>query len=184
MMGTRSGSVDPGILLYLLRSGYGAAELDRVLNQESGLQGLSGISADMGEITAAAGRGEARARLAFDVYVHRLCREIGGMAAALTGVDALAFTGGIGENSADVREAACRRLRFLGVELDEPANRLSPIDSDIATPHSPVRIVVVRSGEEVEIARLCRDVMTSPRREGEIRWNPTPDGATLSPGRR
>ncbi len=101
MMGTRSGSIDPGIIIYLLRDrGYSADEIDRILNKESGLTGVSGISGDMREVLAAIEAGNVRAKLAFDVFAHRLVREIGGMMASLGGMDALVFTAGIGENSA------------------------------------------------------------------------------------
>jgi len=156
MMGTRSGSVDPSIPIYLLRHGMADAEgLDRMLNEESGLKGVSGISGDMREIEAARARGDARARLAFDVYVHRLCREAGGMAASLGGVDALVFTAGVGENSAAVRAAACAQLAFLGVELDEETNGKCSGDCDIATASSRVRVLVVKTDEDGEIAREC-----------------------------
>ena len=120
MMGTRSGSIDPGILIYLVRhKGYDAAQLDRLLNRESGLKGISGISGDMREILAAIERGEARARLAFDMYVHRLCREIGGMVASLGGVDALLFTAGIGENCPPLADG-CLPAAFV---LEHPVGR-------------------------------------------------------------
>ncbi len=129
MMGTRSGSVDPGILIHLLRGRMPVYELDRVLNKESGLKGLSGVSGDMREVLKA---GTDRARLAFDVFVHRLCREIGGMMASLGGMDTLVFTGGIGENSAAVRDAACARLEFASA-----------------------RMLVIPTDEDWEIAREC-----------------------------
>jgi acetate kinase len=156
MMGTRSGSVDPGILIYLVRhKGYDAAELDRILNKESGLKGISGISGDMREILAATERGEARAALAFDIYVHRLCREIGGMVASLGGVDALLFTAGVGENSPPVRAAVCERLAFWNIRLDAAKNASTPQDIDIAAPESAVRVLVVHTDEDWEIARQC-----------------------------
>src|SRR3989475_3071315 len=123
MMGTRSGSVDPGILTYLMREGQlQAQEIDDVLNKESGLLGISGISGDMREILAFMKRGHSRAKLAFDIYVHRLQAGIGAMIAVLGGVDALVFTAGVGENSPEVRAAACRQLGFLRLELDAAAN--------------------------------------------------------------
>src|SRR6202521_3075902 len=119
MMGTRSGSVDPGILLYLLRhGGYTVDQLDRALNQESGLLGVSGISGDMRQIAAAMQDGNPRARLAFEIFVHRLQAGIGAMTGVLGGIDALVFTAGIGENSPEVRRAACANLGFLGLKLD------------------------------------------------------------------
>jgi acetate kinase len=160
MMGTRSGSIDPGILIYLVRHrGYGAADLDRVLNNESGLKGVSGISSDMREILAGIGRGDARAQLAFDVYAHCLCREIGAMAAGLGGLDALVFTAGIGENCPPLRAVACERLRFLAIRLDAAKNAHPEMDTDIAAPDSRVRVVVVRADEDWAIARECHRLL-------------------------
>jgi acetate kinase len=161
MMGTRSGSVDPGILIYLVRhKGYDAAQLDRLLNRESGLKGISGISGDMREILAAVDRGETRARLAFDMYVHRLCREIGGMVASLGGLDALLFTAGIGENCPPLRTAVCRQLSFWNIRLDQAKNAQTPEDADIAEPGSVVRVLVVHTDEDWEIARECVRLLT------------------------
>jgi acetate kinase len=155
-MGTRSGSIDPGILIYLLRhKGYTADQLDRVLNQESGLKGLSGLSGDMRETLAAMDDGNSRARLAFDVYAHRLCQEVGAMLGVVGGIDALVFTGGVGENCAPLRDIVCRQFGFLGMKLDTEANADSPRDRDIATRDSTVRILLIRAQEEWEIAREC-----------------------------
>jgi len=160
MMGTRSGSIDPGILIYLVRHlNYRADELDRVLNQESGLKGVSGISADMREILSAIESGDARARLAFDVYAHRVCREIGGMVAALGGLDVLLFTAGIGENCAPLRAAVCERLAFLGVKLDAGLNAPARMDSDIAETGSAVRVLVIHADEDWQVARECHRLL-------------------------
>jgi acetate kinase len=156
MMGTRSGTVDPGIIIHLVRHcGYKAEELDRVLNQESGLRGVSGISGDMREILAAIARGDDRARLAFDVYAHRLCAEIGAMIASLGGLDVLVFTAGVGENSPEVRSRVAEAWAFLGLEIDASRNTTSPADRDIAAADSKVRVLVVKTQEEWEIAREC-----------------------------
>jgi acetate kinase len=164
MMGTRSGSIDPAIPIYLMRSrGYGADRLDRALNKESGLKGVSGLSGDMREILAAIDSGNQRAKLAFDVYTHRLLREIGGMAASLGGLDVLVFTAGIGENCPPLREAVCRRLAFLGVRLDPEKNAGPPMDSDIAAPDSAARVLVVHAEEDWEIACECRRMLAEPR---------------------
>jgi acetate kinase len=160
MMGTRSGSVDPGILVYLLRhQGYSPDQLDRVLNRESGLLGISGRSGDLREVQAAADDGDARAQLAFVVYMHRLVREAGAMLAVLGGLDALVFTGGIGENSPQVREGLCRQLAFAGLCLDEARNRQNPRDHDVASDDSPARILVIHAEEEWEIARECHRLL-------------------------
>jgi acetate kinase len=157
MMGTRSGSVDPGILTYLLRHcRYAADQLDEMLNRQSGLLGVSGKSGDMREILSARESGDARARLAFDVYTHRLAREAGGMLASLGGLDALVFTGGIGENSPPVRESLCRQFAFAGVQLNAEENGQNPRDADIAARDSRVRVLVIHAEEEWEIARECR----------------------------
>jgi len=156
MMGTRSGSVDPGILIYLLRHcGYTADRLDDVLNRRSGLKGIFGESGDMRKILAARAAGDERAALAFDIYTHRLAREAGGMLAVLGGVDALVFTGGIGENSPPVRERLCRQLAFTGVQIEDRDNQRNPRDSDIAAGDSRVRVLVIHTEEEWEIAREC-----------------------------
>jgi acetate kinase len=156
MMGTRSGSIDPGILSYLLRQGELRAEdIDEVLNRQSGLLGVSGISGDMREVLAARKAGHQRAALALDIYVHRLRAAIGAMVAALGGIDALVFTGGVGENAPDVRAAACANLECFGLALDPDANAgLSP-DADIAALDSPARILVIRAQEDWAIAAEC-----------------------------
>jgi acetate kinase len=156
MMGTRSGSIDPGILTHLLRMGAGeTADLDKVLNHDSGLLGISGVSSDMREVLDAARNGNERARLAFDIFVHRLQSEIGAMTASLGGIDVLVFTAGIGENSAEVRCATCAQLKFLGIEVDEVANSSAKLDADISQHGSRVRVLVIRAQEEWAIAREC-----------------------------
>ncbi len=168
MMGTRSGSVDPGVLTYLMRKRHFLDEqLDDVLNKKSGLLGISGFSSDMREIVAARENGAEpakmeRAKLAFDIYVHRLRSGIGAMAAVLGGIDGLVFSAGVGEHSAEVRAAVCDHLAFLGVRLDpaknDPAkNAQSPSDqdTDIAAPDAPVRVFVIHAQEDWMIARQC-----------------------------
>jgi acetate kinase len=161
MMGTRSGSVDPGILIYLMhKHGSNADELDQTLNRKSGLLGISGLSNDMREILSAKNRGNQRAALAFDIFIHRLRSGIGAMLAALGGLDALIFTAGIGENSPDVRFAACAAFDFLGIRLDQERNLLSPKDQDIATSDSRVRVLIIRAQEDWAIARDCWKLVT------------------------
>jgi acetate kinase len=156
MMGSRSGSVDPGILTYLMRQGrLQAREIDEMLNQKSGLLGVSGVSGDMREILAAMKQGHRRAKLAFDIYAHRLQAGIGAMVAVLGGIDALVFTAGVGENSPEVRSAACGKLEFIGLKLDEAANARVSADEDVATPDSRVRILVIRAQEDWAIAGEC-----------------------------
>ena len=154
MMGTRSGSVDPGILTYLMREQQLTAQsLDDLLNKKSGLLGISGISGDMRQIVSAMNERNDRAKLAFDIFVHRLRSGIGAMIATLGGLDALVFTAGIGENSAELRQAACTNFNFLGLQLD-PAKNASPrADRDISMPFSSVRVLVVQAQEDWAIAR-------------------------------
>jgi acetate kinase len=156
MMGTRSGSIDPGILVYLIRHrGATAADLDKILNQKSGLLGVSGISGDMREIEAAIDQGNSQAQLAFDVYIHRLIRELGAMLAVLGGADAIIFTGGVGENSVRLRGRVCAHLGFLGLKLDAARNNQVSADQEISASDSSLRVLVIRAQEEWEIAREC-----------------------------
>jgi acetate kinase len=163
MMGTRSGSVDPGILTYLMRQDrLDGKTLDDLLNAKSGLLGISGVSSDMREVVDAMKKGNARAKLALDIFVHRLRSGIGAMIAALNGIDALVFTAGIGENSADVRAAACANLEFLGVAIDPGKNLGSPLETDIAAAGSKVRVLVLEAQEDWAIARECWKLGQTP----------------------
>ncbi|OLF14794.1 acetate/propionate family kinase [Actinophytocola xanthii] len=160
VMATRSGSVDPGLLLWLLRhAGLGVEQLGDALEPESGLAGLTGGSGDLREVYRGVEAGERDAVAAFDVYVHRLRREIAGMAAAMDGLDALVFTGGIGEHQPPVRAAAAAGLGFLGVALDEDANGAATGDGgdvEVTAPGAAVRTFVVLAREDSEIARQVR----------------------------
>jgi acetate kinase len=155
MMGTRSGSVDPGILTFLMRTGSDGQAIDELLNHKSGLLGISGVSSDMRDVLKSARGGNARAKLAFEIFVHRLQAGIGAMAASLGGPDALVFTAGIGENSAEVRQATCAKLGFLGIRLDQEKNSAPSLDQDISSPDSPVRVLVIRAQEDWTIAQEC-----------------------------
>ena len=156
MMGSRSGSIDPGILVFLLNHrDYTPDQVDDLLNRKSGLKGLSGVSSDMRDVEQAIDLGNTRARLAFDVFVHRLVQWIGAMTAVLGGLDVLVFTAGIGENSARVRAAVARRLAFLGLKIDATANAACRPDADIAAADSAVRVLVVRTQEDWQIAKEC-----------------------------
>jgi acetate kinase len=162
MMGTRCGSIDPGIIVYLIRHrGYTAEQLDGILNRDSGLRGVSGLSGDMQEIMKAMAAGNPRAQLAFDIYAHRLTREIGGMLGVLGGVDALIFTGGVGENCAPLRPRVADRMAFLGVEIDAAQNANPKLDQDIATRDSKVRVLLIRANEEWQIAKECHQVLAA-----------------------
>jgi acetate kinase len=169
VMGTRCGSLDPGLLLYLLRRRRLTLEqLEHALNHESGLLGISGISSDMRQILKQA-RINPDARLALEVYVYRLVQTIGGMAAVLGGVDSLVFTAGVGENSAHLRELVCGRLRHLGLELDGTANTHCKPDADIASPTSHARILVISTREDLTIVRETRRLICSKSRRQQDR---------------
>jgi len=156
MMGSRSGSIDPGILIHLLRhSDCTVDRLDHLLNYNSGLLGISGISNDLRQITAAIAKNNDRAQLAFDLFVHSLRAHIGSMLASLGGLDVLVFTAGIGENSAVVRAATCEAFKFLGLSLDLAQNNSEPIDRDIADANSHVRVLVIHTQEDWSIAQEC-----------------------------
>ena len=156
MMGSRSGSIDPGILIHLLKqSDFTAEKLDDLLNRNSGLKGISGVSSDMRQLVQAIAQGNQRAQLALDIYIHRLRAGIGAMLASLGGLDALIFTAGVGENSPVVRAAACEAFGFMGLQLDGEKNQQSPVDRDIAAVDSAVRVLVIHTQEDWEIAREC-----------------------------
>jgi acetate kinase len=163
VMATRSGSVDPGLLLWLMeQTGMAELELGRALEHESGLLGLAG-SADMREIVARAGGGDETARLALDVYLHRMRAGIASMAAALGGLDVLVFTGGVGEHQPDIRAGAVRGMDFLGVAIDDHMNAGTvPDDREITAAGMPGRVLVIRAREDLEIARQARAVLGRP----------------------
>jgi acetate kinase len=166
MMGTRSGTVDPGLLICVLRQkGLDADALDRALNAESGLLGVSGVSADMRQVLAAAAQNP-DARLAIDVYVHRVRQSIGAMAATLGGVDALVFTAGVGENSPRIRAFVCENTGYLGLLLDPAANETCRPDADISRPDSAARVLVIATREDLTILRETRRVLALSGRAG------------------
>jgi acetate kinase len=156
VMATRSGSVDPGLLLWLLpRTGLDPEAFNHALEHESGLLGLAHTS-DMREVLAGARAGDADASLALEVYLHRLRAGIAEMAAALGGVDVLAFTGGVGERAPEIRSGAAQGLRFLGIEVDGEANAAASGDREITAPGAPVASLVIEAREDLEIARQAR----------------------------
>ena len=176
VMGTRSGDIDPGILKYLHeQEGYSPEELDDLLNRESGLAGLSGISNDMRSILEESTRGNAAAQLAVQVFSHRLRKYIGAYAAIMGGVDAIVFTGGIGENSPIIRHRASQRLDFLGAIINEDKNtgiELSPTHPvvDFSMQHSRVKLLAVRTDEQLAIARECQKLL---QKADEVNTLPT-----------
>ena len=154
MMGTRCGSIDPQIPLYLMQEyGLDLKEVNQIFNKKSGLKGVSGISADLRTILAAMTEGNKQAQLAFDIYIHRLKNFIGAMVASLNGLDVLVFTAGVGENSAIVREKVCEGLSYLGLELNLAKNNVSPVNENIATENSQLKVLVIHTQEDWEIAR-------------------------------
>ena len=160
VMATRSGSVDPGLLLWLLEhGGLSEAELSDALEHRSGLAALAGTG-DMREVLERAQSGASDARLALEVYMHRLRAGVAAMAAAMGGLEVLAFTGGVGENAAPVRLAAAAGLSFLGVAVDERRNLAARDDAEIGDPDATVRVFVIAAREDLEIAREVREVVS------------------------
>jgi acetate kinase len=154
VMGTRSGSLDPGILLHLLHSNRLTPEqLDQALNHESGLLGVSGVSSDFRAVQQAADAGHERAQLALALFASRVRTTIGALTAILGGIDTLVFTAGVGEHSAWLRREVCRGLEFLGLQLDETHNKTCKPDVDVARQGAPVSILVLHTREELLIAR-------------------------------
>ena len=159
VMATRSGSVDPGLLLWLQdHVGLSGRDLNDALERRSGLRALAGTP-DMREVLAGISRGEVDARLALDIYVHRLRGSIASMAAAMDGLDALVFTGGVGERAPEVRAAAAAGLGFLGVAIDPARNQQASADADIGSDGAPVRALVVEAREDLQIAREVRGLL-------------------------
>ncbi len=173
VMATRSGSVDPGLVLWLSEHGdINERELAGALEHDSGLLGLTGTS-DMREVLAQAADGDARAVLGRDVYVHRLRASVASMAASLRGIDVLVFTGGVGEHSAEIRARTAAGLGFLGIELDEQGNATAEGDADVTAAGARVRTRVIAAREDLEIARQVDDVL--PARATDADPRPTHD---------
>ncbi|WP_164016440.1 acetate/propionate family kinase [Pyxidicoccus trucidator] len=185
VMGTRAGDLDPALPLLLAKDGMTPEQIDTLLNRQSGLAGLSGVSADFRDVQQAADAGNPRARLAIDVFVHRIRKYIGAYAAVLGGADALVFTGGIGENSALVRSRVCEGLLFMGVSLDERANETQrPADHggivEVSAPRAPTQVLVVRTDEERMIAREVMRCLVGPTATlRSVRARPIPVGVSV-----
>lgn len=162
MMGTRVGDVDPGALTYLMtKHGLSAAELQNIINKESGVLGVSGVSNDMREIEAAIAEGNERARLALDMYMLRITKYIGAYAAEMGGVDIIVFTGGVGENQAGLRADVCESLGFMGVEIEKKVNAgIRGVDAVISSVNSRVTVCVIPTDEELMIARDTMDIVS------------------------
>jgi acetate kinase len=160
VMATRSGSVDPGLVCWLVEhGGLDIADVAHGLERESGLVGLAGGTGDMREILARVERGDSAAQLAFSVYVHRLRREIAAMVAALGGLDVLVFTGGVGEHQPQIRAAAAATLGFLGVGVDADLNSEATTDADVSASGAGARTLVVTAREDIEITRQVRQLL-------------------------
>ena len=153
LMGTRSGDIDPSVILYIMaKEGINIAEANTLLNKHSGLQGISGVSSDMREVLKEMQNGDKKAGYAFEIFCYRIRKYIGAYAAAMGGVDAVVFTGGIGENSPDVRRQSCKSLDFLGIRIDEAANTSPEKEKFISPAGSKTAVLVVPTNEELVIA--------------------------------
>lgn len=162
MMGTRVGDVDPGALTFLMtKHGLSASELQTIINKESGVLGVSGLSNDMREIEAAVKAGDPRATLALDMYEQRIIKYVGAYAAEMGGLDIIVFTGGVGENQTGVRENVCKPLAFMGVEVDKAVNDgVRGEEAVISTAASRVKVCVIPTDEELMIARDTEDIVS------------------------
>lgn len=150
-MGTRTGSMDPAVVTYLLNKGMTSAEVDNLMNKKSGVQGVSGVSSDFRDLAAAAAEGNERAQLALDMFTYQVKKYIGSYAAAMGGVDAVVFTAGVGENDAATRKAITDGLGFLGIEIDEAKNSTRGT-VDITAEGAKVKTLVIPTNEELMIA--------------------------------
>lgn len=155
MMGTRCGDVDPGALIFLMdKHNLSSKDMLNMVNKESGLAGVSGVSSDMREITAAAKQGNEKAILSLEMYEQRITKYVGAFAAEMGGVDIIVFTGGVGEHQSSTRANVCKPLRFMGVEIDDATNDANNGDEGIiSTPNSAVKVVVIPTDEEYMIAK-------------------------------
>lgn len=162
MMGTRVGDIDPGAIAYLMgKYNMNVDDLQKLINKESGVVGVSGVSSDMREIEEAVNAGNERAKLALDMYILRITKYIGAYAAEMGGVDAIVFTAGVGENQTGLRADVCRPLAFMGVKIDEAVNAgIRGVEALISTPDSKVKVAVIPTDEELMIARDTKDIVS------------------------
>ncbi len=159
-MGTRSGSVDPAAVLYLMKKeGLTVDQMDHVLNKESGVLGISGVSSDFRDLENAESEGNERASAALDTFAYRVAKTVGEYVATMKGVDAIVFTAGLGENSASMRQVICDYLRYLGIELDSYKNSLRGKAVEITTKQSRVQVFVIPTNEELVIARDTKELV-------------------------
>lgn len=163
MMGTRTGTLDPSVVTYIIeKENLNAKQLTELFNKKSGLLGISGVSSDNRDVMAAAENGNKRAQLAFEMMRYEITKFVGQFVAALNGVDAIVFTGGIGENTKEVRSYVCEHLAFMGVEIDEDANAktVKGAEGEISTKDSAVKIMVIPTNEEIVIARDTKQLVS------------------------
>ncbi|MFA5832712.1 MAG: acetate kinase [Bacteroidota bacterium] len=166
LMGTRSGDIDTSIILYVMaKEGLNYSEANTLLNKHSGLQGISGVSSDMREVITEMNEGNKKAKLAFDIFCYRVKKYIGSYIAALGGLDALVFTGGIGENSPDIRKAICENLDYLGIEFDKSANNTKEKEKAISTAKSKAIVFVIPTNEELMIALETKEIVKSIKKK-------------------
>lgn len=164
IMGTRTGAIDASAVLYIMKKeNKSVAEMDELLNKKSGILGVSGLSSDDRDIKAAAAEGNERAKLARDIQIYEIVKYIGSYTAAMDGIDAIVFTGGIGENAEDMRAIVCDKLQFLGIEIDKAYNStlVKGAEGEISTKNSKVRVFVLPTNEELLIARDTRDIVSA-----------------------
>jgi acetate kinase len=161
IMGTRSGDVDPFIIFHLVNQlGYSLEQVNHLLNKQSGMQGLTGFS-DMRDITKSINEGSQEAELAYEMYAYRIKKYIGSYAAALNGIDAIVFTGGVGENDLTVRKMVCTNMDYLGIQIDEQKNRVRSGEiREINTDDATVKVLIVPTNEELEIVKQCYELLT------------------------
>ena len=161
-MGTRTGSMDPAVVTYLInQKGMSAKDVDALMNKESGVSGVSGVSSDFRDLSAAAKEGNDRAQLALDMFSYQVKKDIGAYAAAMGGVDVILFTGGVGENQASARAGVCKTLEFMGVKIDAEKNKVRGEEAIISTDDSKVKVVVIPTDEELMIASDTMDILNS-----------------------
>jgi acetate kinase len=163
MMGTRCGNIDSAIIPYLMKKGEvtTADEIDKMMNKKSGMLGVSGKTSDNQEIGKLAEAGDERAILCEKMYSHQIAKNVGSYMLAMGGVDAIAFTGGIGENAGKYRKELCEKLEFLGVKLDEEKNKVRGEEIEISTPDSKIKVFVIPTNEELVIARDTLEIVNS-----------------------
>ncbi len=160
LMGTRSGDIDPSVILYIMgKEGINLSEANTLLNKHSGLQGISGVSSDMREVLKEMKSGDKKSQYAFEIFCYRIRKYIGAYAAAMGGIDAVIFTGGIGENSPEVRLESCAGLEFLGIRIDETANTSSEKEKFISPTDSKTHVLVIPTNEELVIALDTKEIV-------------------------